>query len=638
MSGHPLLEGMNAQQRAAVSCGAGPVLVLAGPGSGKTSVLTRRIAWLIHEERIPPHCIMAVTFTNKATNEMRSRVESFLGDDLGGMKLGTFHRIAKRLLRREAQWLGYRPGWRILDSNRQYWLMRRILERHAGEDKLSRPTELRKAISLAKNRLVTPDSYQATDEFSETVKRVYLGYQEELLGENLMDVDDLLLQLAIVLRDFPAVRQMFQQVFEYVLVDEFQDTNLAQYEIVKMLAPPHNGLFVVGDEDQSIYAFRGANYRNLERLRRDFAGLRQVVLEQNYRSTQTILDAARAVIEHNRNRTPKALFSENGVGPRIQVYEAASELDEADFAREQIELLLEGARFRYRDIAVMYRKHTQSLPFKNVFHRHDLPFRVVNALDFDQRREVKDMMALLHLAHNNEFEGALTRLADIKSFGISKNGMEKFLDWLEGGELDLNEALDRVKAGASPLNRRQARAFAGFAKSLNGWRRLAAQGKLVQLFDHVQQQAQVPEHLERICQEDWELDERRQGVSRLRQLACDAARWPEPFPRLVNLVASETGDANSEQDKVSLTTLHSAKGLEFAVVFIIGLNEDVLPHVHDSDGPNDVAEERRLFYVGLTRAETLLYLSYARNKGHSDEILAPSRFLAELPEHLLEVY
>ena len=638
MARHPLLEGMNAQQAAAISAGAGPVLVLAGPGSGKTSVLTRRIAWLIQEERIPPHCIMAVTFTNRATKEMRSRVESFLGDDLAGMKLGTFHRISMRLLRREAQRLGYRPGWRILDTNRQFWMTRRILERYAGEDKSFSPSKARKAISLAKNRMVTPDLYEASDEFSETVKRVYRTYQAELLDENLMDVDDLLLQLAVLLREFPAVRHMFQQVFEYILVDEFQDTNLVQYEIVKMLAPPHNNIFVVGDEDQSIYAFRGANYRNLARLRRDFAGLRQYLLEQNYRSTQTILDAARAVISHNRNRTPKALFSDNGVGPHIQVYEASSDLDEADFVREQIELLLESSRFRYRDVAVMYRKHTQALPFKNVLHRHDVPFRVVNAIDFAQRREVKDIMAMIHLAQSKDFEGALKRLAEIKAFGISKNGMARFLDWLEADQLDLSEALDRVKTGAAPLNLRQSRAFSALAKMLKSWRRMADRGRLVELFDHIHQQAKIPEHLERICQEDWELAERQQGVSRLRQLVSDASRLPEPFHGFVNLVASERDDANADQDKVALTTLHSAKGLEFPVVFIIGLNENILPHVHDSDGPNDVAEERRLFYVGLTRAETRLYLTYSRHKGLSEEILAPSQFLSELPDHLLEVY
>ena len=638
MKGHPLLEGMNAQQAAAISAGAGPTLVLAGPGSGKTSVLTRRIAWLIREESIPPHCIMAVTFTNRAADEMRKRVEGLLGAGVEGMKIGTFHRIAMGLLRREALRLGYRSGWRVLDSNRQYWMLRRILEGHAGKDSPISPSTARKAISLAKNNMLMPETYEAGDERGEIVKRAYKIYQAGLLAENLMDVDDLLLQMALLLREFPAVRHMFQQVFEAVLVDEFQDTNLAQYEILKMLAPPRNDIFVVGDEDQSIYAFRGANYRNLLRLRRDFTGLRQILLEQNYRSAQTILDAARALISHNRHRTPKALFSDNGAGSRIQVYEASSDLDEADFAREQIELLVGRTRLRYGDIAIMYRKHTQAAPFKTVLHRHGLPFRVLSAIDFEQRREIKDIMAMLHLAHNSGFGAHFKRLAEIKAFGISKRGMENFLDWLEGENLALPQALDALQAGRSPLNRRQTRAFAGFAETLRSWRRLAARGNLADLLDQIWQRSNIPEHLERICKEDWELAEREQSLARLRDMVGDAARMPDPFESLAAMVASEKDDGHEGQDKIALSTLHSAKGLEFPVVFIIGLNENVLPHTRESDGANDIDEERRLFYVGMTRAESRLYLSYTSHRGLSGEVLAPSIFLAELPERLLDVY
>ncbi len=638
MTLHSLTDGMNDRQKAAITAGDGPTLVLAGPGSGKTAVLTRRIAWLIRERGLPHHRIIAVTFTNKAAGEMRTRVEALLGAPLRGMQLGTFHRISMRLLRREAARIGYRGHWRIIASNRQYWVIRGILERYAAKDPSFSPTKVRKAISLAKNRMLTPAMFEATDEFTQIVAQVYQTYQAELLDENLMDLDDLLLQLAILLREFSAVRDMFQQEFEYVLVDEFQDTNLVQYEIVKMLAPPQKNIFVVGDEDQSIYGFRGANYRNLVRLRRDFAGLRQYLLEQNYRSTQTILDAARAVIAHNPHRTPKALFSDTGVGHRIQVYEASSDLDEADFVRDKIEELLVSARHRLGDIAIMYRNNVQSFPFRNVLHRHGLSFRVVNAVDFDQRREVKDIMALMHLAYEFEYRDMLKRIADIKAFGISKDGMERFLDWLERDELTLSDALDRVKTGASPLNRRQQKAFVALADMLKAWRQSALIGKLVDLFDRISRQAKIPQHLERICKEDWELDERRTGVNRLRQLAGAASTFPDPFAEFVNMVASEEEDAARNQDRLSLTTLHSAKGMEFPVVFIIGLNEKILPHVHESEGPNDVTEERRLFYVGLTRAESRLYLTYTRNDGPSDELRAPSMFLSELPDYLLEVY
>ena len=638
MKAHFFTEGMNEQQAAAITAGSGPVLVLAGPGSGKTSVLTRRIVWLIREERIPHHRIMAVTFTNKAAGEMGSRVEAFLGGNLDGMQIGTFHRISMGLLRREGELLGYCPNWKILSTHKQYWVIRRILEGIAHKDASISPTNVRKAISLAKNCMVLPEMYEGKDDFREPIRQVYQTYQAELLGENLMDVDDLLLQLAILLREFPSVRSMFQQEFDYLLIDEFQDTNLVQYEIVKALAPPQNNIFVVGDEDQSIYAFRGANHRNLQRLRVDFPRLTQFLLEQNYRSTQTILDAARAVISHNPHRTPKALFSKNGIGNRIQVYEAPSDLGEAEYVQEQIQFLQDSMRLQYGDFAVMYRKNTQSLPFKSVLHLHGVPFRVVNTIDFDQRREVKDIMAMMHLAHHSDFEEYFKRLAEFKTLGISKSGMKRFLDWLASGELNLIEALNKVESGASPLNRRQARAFARFSDVLKSWRSTAVRGNLVNLVDQIIQHADYHQHLERTCKEDWELAERRNSVERLRNLVSAASHSSEPFERFVNIVALEKGDAENDPDKVALTTLHSAKGLEFPVVFIIGLNDTILPHVHDKDGPNDVTEERRLFYVGLTRAERELYLTYASNKGLSDVYLGPSEFLAELPDHLIDLH
>jgi len=627
---------MNPQQKAAVTAGDGPVLVLAGPGSGKTRVLTSRIAYLVRLRRVPHYRIMAVTFTNKATDEMRSRLERMLGGNLDGMQIGTFHLISARLLRREAELLGFRPDWRILASNRQYWVIRRIVERIAPKDASFSPTRARKAISLAKNRMILPDMFEATDEFSQTVRQAYKIYQAELLTENLMDVDDLLLQLAILLREFPSARKMFQQEFDHLLIDEFQDTNLVQYEIVKALAPPQNNIFVVGDEDQSIYAFRGANHRNLERLRADFPGLIEILLEQNYRSTQTILDAARAVISRNPHRTPKALFSKNGIGDRIEVYEASSNIDEADYVRERIERLRDSKRLQYGDFAIMYRKNTQSGPFKSVFHLHDVPFRVVNAIDFDQRREVKDILAMMHLANHSDFEAYFKRLAELRTFAISKSGMNRFIEWLARDELNLTDALNRVATGASPLNRRQANAFAGFAGLLKAWRSTAVRGNLVSLVDQILQDADYDEHLERKCKEGWELVERRNSVERLRDLASIASRSHEPFERFVDMVALVKEDYEDDTDKVALTTLHSAKGLEFPVVFIIGLNENVLPHVHETDGPNDLTEERRLFYVGVTRAQSKLILTYTSHKSLNKETHAPSEFLFELPDHLLD--
>ncbi len=638
MTLHSLIDGMNQQQQRAITAGDGPVLVLAGPGSGKTAVLTRRIAWLIREHRVPHYRIMAVTFTNKATDEMRSRLERMLDGSLGGMQIGTFHRISARLLRRQAELLGFRPGWKIMSTNEQYWVVRRILERIARHQTSFSPTNVRKAISLAKNRMVLPENYEEKDEFSEMVRKVYQIYHEELLAENLMDVDDLLLQFAIMLGEFSSVRKMFQQDFECLLIDEFQDTNLVQYEIVKMLAPPQNRVFVVGDEDQSIYGFRGADYRNLTSLREDFPELTQILLEENYRSTQIILDAAKAIIDLNGNRTSKRLYTRKGSGTRIQVYEAITEREEAVFVQEQIRRMRVSEGFKFGDFAVMYRLNKQSFPVRSVLHLHNVPFRVVNTIDFDQRREVRDVMALMNLARDSREWELLKRIADIRSFGISKKGMDKFLDWLESDDLDLFEALDKVEHGASPLNARQAGAFADFALLLQGWRSTAVRGNLVTLLDQIIRDAEYYQHLERICKEDWELAERRNSVDGLRNLASAASHSSEPFERFVDAVALAKGDAANDPDKVALTALHSAKGLEFPVVFIIGLNEDILPYVHESDGPNDISEERRLFYVGITRAEKKLFVTYASHKGLTDELLAPSEFLEELPDHLIDLH
>ena len=292
----------------------------------------------------------------------------------------------------------------------------------------------------------------------------------------------------------------------------------------------------------------------------------------------------------------------------------------------------------YGDFAIMYRNNSQSLQLKRVLHLHDVPFRIANTIDFDQRREVRDIMALMHLAHHSDFEDYFKRLAEFKALGISKSGMRKFLEWLASDELSLIEALDKVETGASPLNRRQKKALAGVTEVLKSWRRTASKSDLASLFDQIMDQVEYQQHLERTCKEDWELPERRSSIIRLRNLAMAAvSNMSEPFKGFVNLVALEKGESEEDPDKVVLTTLHSAKGLEFPVVFIVGLNQDILPHVHDKDGPNDVAEERRLFYVGITRAEQKLYLTYARHKGLSDAMLAPSEFLAELPDNLIDL-
>ena len=424
MKQHFLTEGMNEQQAAAITTGAGPVLVLAGPGSGKTSVLTRRIAWLIREQRIPHHRIMAVTFTNKAAGEMRSRVEVLLGDRMRGLQIGTFHAICARFLRREAESLGYRRDYVIYDSDDQVALVKQVVKRIGIDPKKFNPRAILGKISSAKNEMIQADEFQSLDYFGEIVKQVFTAYQAALRDANAMDFDDLLLNMVLLLRRSDLLRDAYQQRFEYVLVDEFQDTNKVQYELVKILAAPQNNVFVVGDEDQAIYAFRGADYRNVLRFRENYPNPTVILLEQNYRSTQNILDVARAVIDNNRNRTPKQLHTNQGRGGRIKVFEAYDERYEADYVLEQIQQLRMQGGLDYKDFAVMYRTNAQSRAMEQAFVNQSTPYVLVGGVGFYKRREVKDMLAYLRLIHNPDDRVSFERIVNVPARGIGKKSLQ----------------------------------------------------------------------------------------------------------------------------------------------------------------------------------------------------------------------
>ena len=413
MRQHPLIEGMNPPQARAVTAGDGPVLVLAGPGSGKTSVLTRRIAWLIREHRVPHHRIMAVTFTNKAAGEMRSRVEALLGDRLRGLQLGTFHATCARFLRREAESAGYRPDYVIYDSDDQVALVKNVVKGLGIDPKRYNPRAILSKISSAKNEMILPAEFHSSDYFGEIVRQVYGAYQQALHDANAMDFDDLLLNMVILLRDNDHLRQRYQDRFDYVLVDEFQDTNRVQYELVKLLAAPQNNVFVVGDEDQAIYAFRGADYRNVLRFQDSFSDATVILLEQNYRSTQNILDVARAVIDRNRNRTPKALHTDQGRGAMVAVFEAYDERYEADNVLERIHQTRSKEGLDYKDFAVMYRTNAQSRAMEQAFVNAAVPYMLVGGVGFYKRREVKDLLAYLRLIHNPDDRISFERVINV---------------------------------------------------------------------------------------------------------------------------------------------------------------------------------------------------------------------------------
>ena len=642
MSQNPLLQGMNPQQTAAITAGDGPVLVLAGPGSGKTSVLTRRIAWLIREHRVPHHRIMAVTFTNKAAGEMRSRVEALLGDRLRGLQIGTFHATCARYLRREAERAGYRPDYVIYDSDDQIALVKRVVKELGLDPKRHNPRAILSKISGAKNEMIAPAEFRALDYFGEIVKQVYAAYQQALLDANAMDFDDLLLNMVKLMRDNAELRGYYQDRFAYVLVDEFQDTNQVQYELVRLFAAPQNNVFVVGDEDQAIYAFRGADYRNVLRFQETYSEASVILLEQNYRSTQNILDVARAVIDRNRNRRPKALHTELGRGERATVFEAFDERYEASEVLERIRQLRSDSGLDYKDFAVMYRTNAQSRAMEQAFVNAAVPYALVGGVGFYKRREVKDLLAYLRLIHNPDDRVSFERIINVPARGIGKKSLEAFLNWITHAGLSISDALNHVYYDdPTPLGSAAKKKFADFAEMLSGWQEMAKVGDLLAMFDKITAQTRYYLHLEDISKMPEEAVERADNAQELRGLLQYAMEYEQPLHEFLaeqSLVA-DVDSLKEDTDAVTLMTLHSAKGLEFPVVFIAGLETGILPHFRSFEEVGGLEEERRLFYVGVTRAKRSLYLSYAFRRAlysGSGGIAAPSEFLADLPPHLLD--
>jgi len=636
-----LLDNLNPQQQQAVTAGLGQNLVLAGPGSGKTRVLTQRIAYLIKVMGVRSSNILAVTFTNKAAREMAARVERVLGESVEGLWLGTFHAVCARLLRREAAHrLPFDSSFVIMDSDDQEAIVKRAIKDLNLDEKLYRPGSIHAAISNAKNSLLLPEDFNVQNYRDEVAKRIYQRYQQILQSSNAVDFDDLLLWAVRLLEENPAVRERYAGRFEHVLVDEFQDTNMAQYQLLGLLSSYHRNLFVVGDEDQSIYRWRGADYRNVLRFEQDYPQARKILLEQNYRSTQTVLDAARAVIDRNPYRTPKHLFSERGRGERIVVYEAVDDHAEAAYVVDTIAQCLGARKGRGGDFSIMYRTNAQSRLLEEAFLRAGLPYRLVGAQRFYGRREVKDMIAFLRVVHNPADEVSLARVINLPPRGIGDKTMVALQ--LASRQNNASPGAVLLELGrdgdASPywkaFGGRGASLLADFGAMLFSWRQAAASQPLATLFDRIIADTGYRAYLD--DQSDEGLD-RWENVEELRKLAYEyQERGLAEF--LENLALVSDQDTLPDQlDAPTLLTLHAAKGLEFKQVFIIGLDEGLLPHSRSRDDPEEMAEERRLFYVGLTRAQDAVYLVRAnqRTTYGSYEYSEESRFLADIPEELL---
>ncbi|MBN1955479.1 MAG: UvrD-helicase domain-containing protein [Anaerolineae bacterium] len=634
-----ILKGLNAQQKKAVVAPDGPVLVLAGPGSGKTRVLTRRVAWLVLEQEVYPWRILAVTFTNKAAREMRERLEQLLGhSQAGDLTLGTFHATCARILRQEAEAAGISRDYTIFDADDQVALTRQVILELNLDEKRYRPHAVHNAISRAKNELIPPEEYQPGSYFGEIVRRVYEQYQQRLRLSGALDFDDLLMVTVNLFRQQDNVTRRYQERYRYILVDEFQDTNAAQYVLLQQLAGRHHNLFAVADEDQSIYAWRGADYRNINRLRQDHPDLTTYLLEQNYRSTQHILDTAQAIIRHNADRTEKRLFTRRGQGDKTIVHEAYDPGAEAQFIVDTIAELVATKEARPGDFAVMYRTNAQSRAIEDAFIHAGLPYRLVGATRFYARREIKDLVAFLRTAHNPSDSASLLRIINVPPRRIGR----KTVASLEKTAREQNVSPWQIVAAvvgageAIPALSKQGRgAVAAFHKMVAGW--IEARGELSvhQLIDRVLADTGYEAYLRDGSDEG---EERWENVLELRGVALEYAGMTlTEFLADVALV-SDVDNMGDEVDAPTLLTLHSAKGLEFPIVFLTGVEEGLIPHSRSIDEPEGVAEERRLMYVGVTRAQDRLYITHTfRRPRYGDyETNVPSRFLDDIPRRLLQ--
>ncbi|NSW51466.1 MAG: DUF3553 domain-containing protein [Anaerolineae bacterium] len=637
---------MNQKQKAAVTAPSGPVLVLAGPGSGKTRVLTHRIAYLVQQLGIAPFHILAVTFTNKAAQQMQVRVESMVGESMRGIWMGTFHSSCARILRREAAYLPFDSNYVILDSDDQIGIVKNILKEENINDKQFRPYTVHSDISNAKNNLVGPDELSVDTQREKVTQRVYQRYQQTLFANNALDFDDLLFWSVKLLNEHPAVRDAYARQFEHVLVDEFQDTNLVQYALLNHLASYHGNIFVVGDEDQSIYRWRGADYRNVLRFEKDYPNAKKILLEENYRSTQVILNAATQVINRNSNRTIKDLRAAREIeGNKIILHEAYDDRDEAVFVVDTIRRLMDHGNAKGSDFAVMYRTNAQSRLLEEAFLKSGLDYKLVGAQRFYGRLEIKDLIAYLRLIHNPADELSFSRIINTPKRGIGPKTLQDLLAAahaanISPGELVLSLGLEGDKSEHwGHFASRNLNTLAFFGRQFAGWLDARNDLHLPELLDMVIEDIAYEQYLEENSSTRENATDRMANVHELRRLTYEYEEAGlEVFLENMALV-SDQDTLPEAADAPTLLTLHAAKGLEFSTVFLVGLDQEILPHSRSLFEPEELAEERRLFYVGMTRAENQLYITRAdRRSGYgSYSDCEPSEFLKDIPLECLEV-
>ena len=644
---------LNESQKEAVINTEGPTLVIAGAGSGKTRVLTYRIANLL-SRGVPAYRILALTFTNKAAREMQKRIATLVGSsNAGNLWMGTFHSIFSKILRVEAEHLGYSSNFTIYDSQDSKNLIKSIVKDLKLDDKIYKPNDVLGRISMAKNNLVVAQAYAQSAKITSAdqaakkpmISEIYKYYQSRCKQSDVMDFDDLLLQTNILFRDFPEILEKYQKKFDYILVDEYQDTNYSQYLIIKKLAEKHNNICVVGDDAQSIYSFRGARIENILNFRNDYPGYKLCKLEQNYRSTTTIVDAANSIISRNKEQIPKKTFSENEEGDKIRVMKSLSDKEEGFQVAQEIFRISQNEQADFNDFAILYRTNAQSRIMEEALRKRNIPYKIYGGLSFYQRKEIKDLIAYLRLTVNQNDEEALKRIINYPRRGIGDSTIDKLKEVSQKYNVSIWTVLCNLNKVPGTVSAMTAAKLTHFRQLIEGFTEIAKEENAYETTYRIAKASGIIE--------DLSSDDTPEGVSRRESIQellnavkdfCETAYKEAREDKLpsflegVALLTDQDSEKPEDNNKVTLMTIHSAKGLEFENVFIVGMEEELFPAQQSAYSPSALEEERRLFYVALTRAEKRVIMTYSTSRYKNGNVVypQPSRFIAEIDPHYLE--
>ena len=622
------LDLLNEWQLEAVKTTNGPLLILAGAGSGKTRVLTYRVAYLINEENIDPYNVLAITFTNKAAKEMKDRIIGILGSKALGIQISTFHSLGVLIIKENYEKAGYKNNFTILDSDDSLTLIKKILKELNLDPKMYNPKAIRNQISGTKNQLLTSKEYEkyAMTDFEKVVFKVYQKYENKLLVNNSLDFDDLLMLPIKIFRKYPEVLKHYQERFKYILIDEYQDTNEAQYTFVKMLSAKYKNICVVGDNDQSIYSFRGANYQNILNFEKDYPNCKVIMLEKNYRSTKTILNAANDVIKNNKERKDKNLWTDNELGNKIKYHRALDEKDEAFYVLQEVKKLIDQG-IKLNDIAVLYRTNAQSRNIEEALLRESIPYRVIGSFYFYNRKEIKDLISYLKVIYNSNDDISLLRIINVPKRGIGDKTIQNLTEKANSLNTSLFEAID---SGKELL----------FKQTINELKEISEKSSLTELIDQILNKSGIKNELEN--EKSIEADIRLENLEEFKTITRNYEENKgiaslDEFLNEISLV-SDVEEYRNRDDVITLMTIHSAKGLEFNNVFLIGMEEGIFPHQAAFFDNNELEEERRLCYVAITRAKEKLYIVNAKRRTlyGIDSVNPPSRFISEINKELLE--